>query len=76
MFVVKIFIVTTHVMIYILNIVIDILVLHISNIYYTEIIYLQERYSKQRDKMLEAYFTCSIFIFISLYIIQLITIPQ
>ena len=33
MFVVKIFIVTTHVMIYILNIVIDILVLHISNIY-------------------------------------------
>ena len=51
----------------------------ISDIYCqlcTQIIHLQERYSKQRDKMLEAYFTCSIFIFISLYIIQLITIPQ
>ena len=37
---------------------------------------LQERYSKQRDKMLEAYFTCSIFIFVSLYILQMIAIPE
>lgn len=37
---------------------------------------IEERYSKQRDKMLEAYFTCSIFIYISLYILQLITIPE
>ena len=37
---------------------------------------IEERYSKQRDKMLEAYFTCSIFIYASLYIVQLITIPE
>jgi len=37
---------------------------------------IEERYSKQRDKMLEAYFTCSIFIFVSLYILQMIAIPE
>jgi len=37
---------------------------------------IEERYSKQRDKMLEAYFTCSIFIYISLYILQMIAIPH
>jgi len=37
---------------------------------------IEERYSKQRDKMLEAYFTCSVFIFISLYILQVIAIPK
>merc|ERR1719242_647199 len=37
---------------------------------------IEERYSKQRDKMLEAYFTCSIFIYVSLYILQMIAIPE
>lgn len=37
---------------------------------------IEERYSKQRDKMLEAYFICTVFIYVSLYILQLITIPR
>merc|ERR1719225_2193084 len=37
---------------------------------------IEEQYSKQRDKMLEAYFTCSIFIYVSLYILQMIAIPK
>jgi len=36
---------------------------------------IEERYSKQRDKMLESYFVCSMFIYISLYVIQIIALP-
>ncbi len=39
-------------------------------------LYVQERYSKQRDKMLEAYFICTVFIYASLYILQIITVPR
>ena len=43
---------------------------------WTMVYCVQERYSKQRDKMLEAYFICTLFIYVSLYILQIITVPR
>jgi len=37
---------------------------------------IEEKYAKERDKMMEAYFVCSLIILLAILIVQYITIPQ